>query len=110
MDKNQDPFPVGGPLWDALAHAPRPPGAPRLAERVTRQIRSMPPKRPAAAILLRWAFPAAAAAATALAMLASWQGGWLPEEESWAWEDIYGVEELLASSASWAWSEVAPWP
>ncbi|MCX7869490.1 MAG: hypothetical protein N2322_06005 [Terrimicrobiaceae bacterium] len=106
--QDPDPLPPGDPVWAILGRAAPPPAAPRLAERVLRRIRTAPQGPGLAGLLLRWALPAAAAAGLAAALLAP-----QPHEPSngaspIAFEEAAQLDELVAGSAGWAWSEVAP--
>jgi hypothetical protein len=107
---NED-FKENDPLWDALGRCHRTHVPDRFAPDVIRAIRHRPPQTSPWRVATRWLVPAAAAAC--LAVIAGIQiqrpttTG--PDDDFEAvFRDAADLDSLVASSAGWAWQEVAP--
>ncbi len=117
LDNNDPHGKAGDPLWDILGNATETKPGPAFVQNVLRTIRTQPDtnSQPETSlhIFLRWLIPAAATAVVAFALTLNLSSTDQLEDFTSAdltsvYVEAAGLEDLLASSADWAWQDVAP--
>jgi hypothetical protein len=104
---NED-FQENDPLWETLGRCHRTHVPDRFAADVIRAIRHRAPSPAPWRVAARWLLPAAAAACLAVIAGFQIQRSHTSDDFEVAFRAAADLDSLVASSAGWAWHEVAP--
>lgn len=117
FDNNEPHGEAGDPLWEILGNATVTKPSPAFVQNVLRTIRTQPGTDSLAEsslhAFLRWLIPVGATAAVAFALTMIFSStdqieGLTSADLTLVYAEAASLEDLVASSAEWAWQDVAP--